>query len=269
MPICFRMSPLSDCSLSHQDYPTLGFIQLTVGRALFPNLIYIVYDSKSSDAVVVDPGWESDFLCEVMAGRGLTLRGIAVTHSHVDHTAHVSRLSAATGAQVYASLGCMQTLDIPPARQHILIEDTVIRSGSLDLQVLMTPGHTSCSVCFLIGESLFPGDTLFMEGCGLATAPGGDAADLYRSCAKLKAHVPDWARVWPAHQYTRPVGATFVELKASNFYLRLSTEDNFVAFCSRRRGRRAPPPVGTVSEQATEVRDLPPLSSHIKLKDTD
>lgn len=267
MQTCFWINPLSDCFAPHGNKSAPGLIQFIVGRETFPNLMYVIYNHENGDAVVVDPGWEPDLLCEEIARRGLVLRGIAVTHSHIDHAAYAAYLSAATDAPVYASQDCMQTLGVPPIRQYALTNDTAICAGSLDITALMTPGHTSCSVCFLIGDDLFSGDTLFIEGCGLATLPGGNAADLYRSCAKLKAHISDSVRVWPAHQYRNPVGALFSELRTSNFYLRLRGEEDFIAFCSRRRNKSAPPLVGTVPERIPEVCELPPRSQ-IELRGT-
>lgn len=247
---------MPDGTLPDLDETAVGLIQLTVGRESFPNLIYIVHDHTSGDAVVVDPGWDADLVCTVIAERGLTLRGIVVTHSHRDHTGAVAALSDMADVPVYASQGCLASIGLPDHRCCIIAKDSDLHLGSVTVRALLTPGHTSCSVSFLIGNCLFPGDTIFIEGCGLATSPGGDAAELYRSCARLKAVVPGTALVFPGHQYGRPVGASFAHVRETNFYLRLGNEGSFVTFCNRARGNREPPVVGTVPEMTASVRDL-------------
>ncbi|WP_267115331.1 MBL fold metallo-hydrolase, partial [Xanthomonas sacchari] len=64
------------------------------------------------------------------------------------------------------------------------------------------PGHTGDSVAYLIGDALFPGDSLFMPDSGTARCdfPGGDAAKLYRSIQRLYA-LPEATRVFVCHDY--------------------------------------------------------------------
>lgn len=267
MPIFSQVIPLRDFIQNLQDDADIGIIQMKVGREIFPNLQYMLHDRASGDAVLVDPGWDADLILDLLSRRKLHLRGIALTHAHIDHTAQAGRLSAATGVPVIGSRGCLVTTGVPTQRWRVVSQDTTILMGSIAVTALMTPGHTSSSVSYLIGDCLFPGDTIFIEGCGLATTPGGNARDLFRSCARLKADIPDQVRVFPGHEYARPVGATFAQVKAGNFHLKLGDEANFVAFSNRPRHGRTPPAVGSVPEMAAQVHDIPRLASNFRLKE--
>ena len=68
--------------------------------------------------------------------------------------------------------------------------------------MIAVPGHTSDSIAYLIGDALFPGDSLFMPDAGTARCdfPGGDAAQLFRSIQRLLA-LPDSTRVFVCHDY--------------------------------------------------------------------
>ncbi len=235
------------------DQTDFALIQLKVGRAAFPNFIFLVVDQAKGDAVVVDPGWEAELIHELILSRGLNLSAVLLTHSHIDHTGCAVELSRLASCPIYASAETAQSLKYGEQVFGILDRDEKLKIGSLHVQTLMTPGHTSCSISFLIGNRLFPGDTLFIEGCGLATEPGGNPSTLFRTVSKLKKTVPDHVRVYPAHRYHQELGQRFADIKAKNFYLRLTDEDSFVAFCNRPRRGTKPPAVGTVPNMLAEI----------------
>ena len=74
---------------------------------------------------------------------------------------------------------------------------------------LHVPGHTPACMAYVIGDAVFPGDTLFMPDYGTARCdfPGGDARTLYRSIHRLTS-LPDEARVFLCHDYKAPPGRT-------------------------------------------------------------
>ena len=238
------------------DDADLGVIRIKAGRASFPNLIYAIYDGQGPDALVVDPGWGAELICDLLAARGRVLRGVLLTHSHRDHTAAAATLAELAQVPLYGSAACLATVEAPMARKNAIRETSELQIGAIRVQALMTPGHTSCSISYLVGGHLFPGDTLFIEGCGLATEPGGRAEELFATCQMLKRLIPDEVRVFPGHEYKRPVGASFAEVKASNLYLQINDQDNFTAFCNRPRRGRVPPTVGSVPEMQAEILDI-------------
>jgi glyoxylase-like metal-dependent hydrolase (beta-lactamase superfamily II) len=109
---------------------------------------------------------------------------------------------------------------------RLVAEGDELALGELSIRVLATPGHTSDSVSFIVGDAVFIGDTLFMPDSGSARCdfPGGDARELYRSVQKLYALPPE-TRVFVCHDYC-PGGrearcqTTIAEQRASNTHLR-------------------------------------------------
>ncbi|WP_022970871.1 MBL fold metallo-hydrolase, partial [Xanthomonas maliensis] len=85
---------------------------------------------------------------------------------------------------------------------HLFADQEVFAVGTLQGRVIAVPGHTSDSVAYLIGDALFPGDSLFMPDAGTARCdfPGGDAQQLYASIQRLYA-LPDSTRVFVCHDY--------------------------------------------------------------------
>jgi glyoxylase-like metal-dependent hydrolase (beta-lactamase superfamily II) len=88
---------------------------------------------------------------------------------------------------------------------HLFSEGEIFQIGSLDVEVLFTPGHTPADVSYRIGDAVFVGDTLFMPDYGTARAdfPGGDAHQLYRSIRRLLALPPE-TRLFMCHDYKAP-----------------------------------------------------------------
>ena len=234
-----------------------GVIKFKVGRHSFPNFVYIAFDPHSREAVVIDPGWEAELIAITADEHRLTVKAILLTHSHRDHTNEAIELVKRLCCPIYASRETLTTLTSDICSKFELETHTPDHLGRLQVTALMTPGHTSCSVCYRIGDCLFPGDTLFNEGCGLIAEPNGDAHMLFSSVSQLIECVPDETRVFPGHQYRKPVGQTFAAIKSQNFHLGLTKEESFIAFCNRPRKGQKPPTVGSVPNMIAEVSHIP------------
>lgn len=82
----------------------------------------------------------------------------------------------------------------------------VLAVGDVDLKALFTPGHTSGTVSYLVGdEALLTGDTVFIDGVGRTELQFGDedaasgAALLYESLQGTVLAEPDPVTVLPGH----------------------------------------------------------------------
>ncbi|WP_341667268.1 MBL fold metallo-hydrolase [Alcaligenes sp. SDU_A2] len=238
----------------------LGSCQLLVvesGRAAFRNYMFVVFDPQSRDAVVIDPGWDAVFLSNLLQEHGLDCRGLLVTHSHADHIAAASELAQLQGCPIYLSHIEAQVSGFRDPALRLTHGREWVYCGTLACQILPTPGHTSGSCCFLVGDCLFTGDTLFMEGVGLCSGPTGSVQDMFESLQRLKDCVPQDTRVYPGHQYLEPIGQCFGALKDKNVYLKIGNLKTFAMFCGR-SGRNAyrPPPPSSARELGTCVVQL-------------
>lgn len=163
------------------------------------------------DALVLDPGQDSELLLAFLSGRNLRLRAILLTHGHFDHVNGIPGiLEKNPDVPVYAHpsdwvmFGHPMNRNPPdypgvgtPANLHD-IRDIVKDFPAFGFEVLETPGHTPGSVCVKTGTLLLSGDTLFAGSCGRTDFPGGSMADMRRSLASL-AKLPPETEVVPGH----------------------------------------------------------------------
>ena len=171
--------------------------KLTLG--LYQTNIYIL--SNDTEAVVIDPGYEPDIILDALEGK--ELKAILLTHGHFDHVGAVKELVAETGCKVYIHAA---DLSLPPmitAGQlyytHTYAEgDTISPIEGAELHVLHTPGHTPGSVCLLLGDQMFSGDTLFEGSCGRMDLPGGDQLQMHQSLNRLVSLQADY-HIHPGH----------------------------------------------------------------------
>lgn len=172
---------------------------------------YLVWDGRSPDALVVDPGMgAAQPLVERVAANGLTLHLIANSHGHIDHIFDNAPLVAASGAPLAIHPDDAYRLTAPNAyglemepsvATRDLREGGQLRIGDLVFDVLHTPGHTEGSVCLYEERAglLLSGDVLFAGTYGRTDLPGGDDAAMVASLARLAHKLPPAVRVLPGH----------------------------------------------------------------------
>ncbi len=214
---------------------------------------YVVADRASREAAIVDPvldyDWKSgrtstaaaDKVAAQCEAQNLRVRWILETHAHADHLSAAQHLKARLGGTVAIGTGIrsvQQTfkrlfgLEAEFATDghqfdRLLEDGERLPLGSLDVEVLATPGHTSDSVSYRVGDAVFIGDTLFMPDSGSARCdfPGGDARQLYRSVTERLFTLPPSTRVFVCHDYS-PGGrepkceTTVAEQRRANTHLR-------------------------------------------------
>jgi glyoxylase-like metal-dependent hydrolase (beta-lactamase superfamily II) len=137
-----------------------SLIHITIPVGMLQCNCSIIGDPLTREALVVDPGDEVTRILELLGRRRLTVKAIVSTHAHIDHVGGVSKLHQYTGAPVLMhrdDLPLYQAMDVQAAFMGVLPPDLtevdqllkegdVLRWGSLEAQVIHTPGHTPGSV---------------------------------------------------------------------------------------------------------------------------
>ncbi|MFO0550984.1 MAG: hydroxyacylglutathione hydrolase [Polyangiaceae bacterium] len=167
---------------------------------LTDNYAYLVHDPASRDALVVDPS-EAGPVLGALDREGLRLAGILATHHHFDHVGGIEDLlRSAPSTPVVASRYDLERGRVPGATRAVSHEERFELAG-LDILALEVPGHTLGAVAFVIGDTVFTGDTLFVAGCGRLFE--GTPADMYSSLRERLGSLPRATRVYCGHEYTR------------------------------------------------------------------
>jgi len=137
-----------------------SLIHITIPVGMLQCNCSIIGDPLTREALVVDPGDEVTRILDLLGRRRLTVKAIVSTHAHIDHVGGLSKLHQYTGAPVLMhrdDLPLYQAMDVqaaflgvlPPDLTEVdqlLKEGDVLRWGSLEAQVIHTPGHTPGSV---------------------------------------------------------------------------------------------------------------------------
>lgn len=235
---------------------------------------YVVSDPGTKDTVVIDPVHDFDpksgrtftesaeAVAAYVTENDLTLRLALDTHPHADHLSATPFFRERFGAKTVIGAGICRvqetwrdTFNLGPdfpvdgSQFDVLVEDgQVLEAGSLQIEAILTEGHTPASMTYAIGDALFVGDLLFMPDAGTARCdfPGGSAAVMFDAVQRLYER-PDDTRVFTLHDY-QPGGrelafeSTIGEQKASNVHLRAGvSRDEFVALRAElERGKEMP-----------------------------
>ncbi len=158
----------------------------------FANNAYVIADSETGDAIVVDAPQESEKVLPVVAG--LEVGRIVVTHRHGDHWGGIDALKSRLAAPV-----CCHAEDVANRQvDETLADGAELVAGAVRVRVLFTPGHTPGSICLLVGNHLLSGDTLFPGGPGRTMKP----EDLLLEIESIKARLftlPEATQVHPGH----------------------------------------------------------------------
>ena len=175
---------------------------------------YILYTNDLKYSAVVDPGEYSFDLISSLKNIGIeSLTYILLTHGHFDHIDGTAELKENFGGSIVISKtdeaafsdstlslsGEFGSFSKYPEKADITVSDgDELQFGEHIIRVISTPGHTSGSVCYLISDIIFTGDTLFKSSCGRTDFKTGDLDEMLSSLQKLVSLEGDYT-VYPGH----------------------------------------------------------------------
>ena len=158
---------------------------------------YLVGCEQTGQAVLIDPVvsvMERDLA--VLSELGLKLASTLDTHIHADHITAALELKSKVGSKIAAP-----AFDRLPCADHAIEEGQPFVVGSVQIEPLHTPGHTDGHFSYRLGERVFTGDALLIDGCGRTDFQNGDAPTLYKSVKEKLFCLPEDTLVYPGHDY--------------------------------------------------------------------
>jgi len=168
----------------------------------YDNNVYVLSDRKSKEALLIDAANDAPRIIKELDG--LRLSHILTTHGHGDHVQALKRVRA----QTHAQFTCHEADEsmMPIKADHRVQDGERFRFGEYELIAIHTPGHTPGSVCFVGGERLFSGDTLFPGGPGNTKNPYASFSTIIESIRGKLFTLPDETQVLPGHGKPTTIG---------------------------------------------------------------
>ena len=155
---------------------------------------YIVSDAGTKEAVVIDPGMPAEKIAEQASG--LTVKYILATHGHPGHVGGKDDLKALVGGET--GIHSADAKQFLRSADRYLVEGDELDVGEFKVTVMHTPGHTPGSVCFLIANHAFVGDTILAGGIG-RQMPETDLRRQMMSIGTKLLRLPPATALYPGH----------------------------------------------------------------------
>ena len=205
----------------------LEIISFTLGPA--QTNAYVVADTDTRDAAVIDPAWDGHIVLEAAKKRGWRIAHLWYTHAHFDHIGGAGAIADALSPLPLVALhpndhvlwragggGAMFGFDIDPGPEPTIdfYDRQILILGSVEFEVRFTPGHTTghCILYVPSANVCFCGDLIFAGSVGRTDFPGGSWELLETSIREQVYTLPDNTRLLTGHGPETTVG----EEKQSN-----------------------------------------------------
>jgi glyoxylase-like metal-dependent hydrolase (beta-lactamase superfamily II) len=194
-------------------------VDVTADRQFGTNS-YLVEDDQTHDAVIIDANLEPDLVIDAARRSGASVKAILLTHTDLDHIAGLHELREAFGDVPIGVHGEEREVVAGgrPLRQEFgplatqlgnvtsLVDGETYDAGSLEFEVLHTPGHSPGGVTFKIDGVLFTGDALFASSIGRSDFANSDGAALINGIKTRLLTQPDDMIVYSGHGPATTIG---------------------------------------------------------------
>jgi glyoxylase-like metal-dependent hydrolase (beta-lactamase superfamily II)/rhodanese-related sulfurtransferase len=190
---------------------------------------YLIGSRHGGEALIIDPVLDRvDRYLQLIRELELELVKAVDTHVHADHKSGLGALRDRT--HCVTVMGLESGVDVVSMR--VADGDRVEIEGGIGLDALYTPGHTSESYSFLMGDRVFTGDTLLIRGTGRTDFQNGDPRAQYQSLFGKLLRLPEETLVYPAHDYKGDTVSTIGEERRFNPRLQVRSVDEYVEIMS-------------------------------------
>jgi len=176
------------------------------------NLAYVVMDEDTRRAAIIDPSYAPERVVAAARAHNAEITYVFCTHDHHDHTNGNAAVERMTGVKP------LLYRDRDPATTILVEHDAAFPLGGLTIRILHTPGHTPDSICLLICDAVFTGDTLFVGKVG-GTDLGAGARTEYASLHERLLRLPGETRVFPGHDVGVSPESTIAHERTTNPFL--------------------------------------------------
>lgn len=192
----------------------------TIPNGILQANTYVLIDEETKEAAIIDSGGEFEIINDALEKYGAKLKYILNTHAHFDHVMGEKEAQERTGLPVYVHEDDKILLENlkrqaaffrigeaeAPENIKTFDENTVFKLGNQEIKVIHTPGHTPGSVCFLFGDALISGDTLFYGSIGRTDFEGGSFAQISDSIQNKLFKLDENITVYPGHDAQTTIG---------------------------------------------------------------
>jgi glyoxylase-like metal-dependent hydrolase (beta-lactamase superfamily II) len=186
---------------------------------------YLLGCTERCAAALIDPELTQIDRYHALAARdGLRIHYVIDTHTHADHFSATKQVARSLGVPV------VMHRDSPAPFADLRLDDgDSLALGGMRIRALHTPGHTRDSMCLVIEDRVFTGDTLLIGGTGRTDLPSGDPDMLYDSLFDKLLKLDGALKVYPAHDYKGRSHSTIADEIAQNPRLQKRERGEFVA----------------------------------------
>ncbi len=210
--------------------PTDNFTITTLELGPMDNFVYLIHDTASHRAAVVDPAWDVDKIIKLARDKDVQITDILLTHSHFDHINGVEQVLEKYDAQVHLLKQEAQFWGHYQGASSAHHGGDIIKLGNTDIAILHTPGHTPGSACYQLANQLITGDTLFVFGCGRCDLDGGDPNVMFDTLRQLGSTLPKDTIIHPGHNYATKPSSSLAEQIVGNPFMHFDDPQAFARY---------------------------------------